>query len=122
MPGLCQYWFGRRKNHLHRQKLCSQVSEKVILPGLGSVVIKYRISCVGESCPKPQLLTLKVFEESEVGSVIEIITDNVSVVETIPAMMEVFGGHYLATTRDEMGWHLYLCKEQQTVSSLGVKQ
>ena len=95
-----------------RQRICSEVAQPVDLPGHGTVEVRCRVACEGEGCPKPQLLTLKALNESPGGTVVEVITDNLSAVETIPSMMDIYGGRHLATTKDEGYWHIYVCREQ----------
>lgn len=95
-----------------RQRICNEVAEQVELPELGIVEVRCRISCEGEGCPKPQLLTLKALNESPGGTVVEVITDNPSAVETIPSMMDIYGGRHLATTREAGHWHIYVLREQ----------
>ncbi len=71
-----------------RQRICTEVSQCVDLPEHGTVKVCCRINCEGEGCPRPQLLTLKALNETPEGSVVEVITDNLSAVETIPSMMD----------------------------------
>lgn len=94
-----------------RQRICTEVAEAVELPGYGQVEVRCRVACQGEGCPKPQLLTLKALNESAEGTVVEVITDNLSAVETIPSMMDIYGGRHLATTREAGHWHIYVRRE-----------
>jgi len=89
----------------------SAVSEKVELPEYGTVEVGYRLVCEGEGCPRPQLRTLKALDENERGVVIEVITDNPSVVETVPSMMDMFDGQHLATVKSEDNWRIYVRRE-----------
>ena len=54
---------------------------------------------------------MKALDEHERGAVIEIISDNPSVVETIPSMMDMFEGKHLATVKNADNWHIYVCRE-----------
>jgi TusA-related sulfurtransferase len=94
-----------------RRQVCISVEEKVDLPGYGVVEVACRLGCEGEGCPRPQLRTLKALDEHERGAVIEIISDNPSVVETIPSMMDMFEGKHLATVKNADNWHIYVCRE-----------
>jgi TusA-related sulfurtransferase len=94
-----------------RRHICNRVTENIELPGLGFVEVGCRLDCAGEGCPRPQLRTLKALDENEKGVVIEIITDNPSVVETIPSMMDMFEGQHLATVRNKDSWHIYVRRE-----------
>ena len=89
----------------------SSISEKVNLPDYGDVMVGCRLSCEGEGCPRPQLRTLKALDEHGSGVVIEIVTDNPSVAETIPSMMDMFEGRHLATIKDKDNWRIYVCRE-----------
>lgn len=94
-----------------RHRISTQTGESVYLPGHGMVQIYCRVACEGEGCPKPQLLTLKALNESPVGSVVEVVTDNLSVVETIPSMMDIYEGVHLGTIRGEENWRIYVRRE-----------
>lgn len=104
----------RRKNvarAVKRHRVSSDVVENVELPGHGVVEVKCRVSCEGEGCPKPQLLTLKALNECPEGAVVEVITDNLSAVETIPSMMDIYEGQHLGTIRNETHWRIYVRRE-----------
>jgi len=94
-----------------RQRVCHEIAENRELPGYGTVAICCRVSCVGEGCPRPQLMTLKALDESRDGAVVEVITDNLSAVETIPSMMDIYGGQHMATLREETCWRIYVRRE-----------
>jgi TusA-related sulfurtransferase len=91
-----------------RERGSGSVSEKIELPGHGEVIVGCRLSCEGEGCPRPQLRALKALDEHERGVVIEIVTDNPSVMETIPSMMDMFEGKHLATLKDKANWRIFL--------------
>jgi TusA-related sulfurtransferase len=95
-----------------RRHTCNRVAEKIELPGYGLVEVGCRLDCAGEGCPRPQLRTLKALDENDKGVVIEITTDNPSVVETVPSMMEMFEGQHLATVRSHDGWQIYVRREE----------
>lgn len=102
--------FRRNKVAEKRNRICGNVMDLVDLPGYGEVVVRCRVACEGEGCPKPQLLTLKALNESREGGVIEVVTDNLSTVETIPSMMNIYEGQHLATIRDADRWRIYVCR------------
>ena len=95
----------------HRRRVCKSIAEEIDLPGCGIVKVGCRLNCQGDGCPRPQLRTLKALDEVDKGSVIEIITDNPSVVETIPSMMDMFEGRHLATLKSKDSWHIYVCRD-----------
>ena len=94
-----------------RCQVCNSVGEKVDLPGYGIMEVGCQLDCEGEGCPRPQLRTLKALNENEKGVVIEVITDNPSVVETIPSMMDMFEGQHLATVKGADNWRIYVRRE-----------
>ncbi len=107
------YLFGLSKNSAvpGRARVCAEVDEQVALPGYGTVRVRCRLTCTGQGCPKPQLLTLKALRENPAGSVVEVITDNLAAVETIPAMMDSYEGRHLATLSDNGCWRIYVRRE-----------
>jgi len=88
-----------------------RINEKVDLPGIGVVEVGCRLACEGQGCPRPQLRTLKALDENANGVVLEITTDNPSVVETIPSMMDMFNGQHLATIKGKDNWRIYVRRE-----------
>jgi TusA-related sulfurtransferase len=94
-----------------RRNSCDRIAEMVDLPGYGTVEIGCRLICEGEGCPRPQLRTLKALDENDNGVVIEVITDNPSVVETVPSMMDMFEGQHLATIKGNNNWRIYVRRE-----------
>ena len=95
-----------------RRRVCMKVAGQVDLPGHGLVEVGCRVACEGEGCPRPQLLTLKALNEGPKGVVIEVITDNLSVVETIPSMMDIYEGRHLGTIRGPNNWCIYVRREE----------
>ncbi|MCL4184232.1 MAG: sulfurtransferase TusA family protein [Burkholderiaceae bacterium] len=81
---------------------------KVDLPGRGEVAVVRSIDCVGEMCPRPQLLTVKVIGEVGEGEVIELLTDNAAAVEGFPALAMKLNCAHLATIREPGYWRMYL--------------
>lgn len=82
----------------------------MLIPGYGEVIVGHVVNAVGDSCPKPQILTLKAVNQVPPGSVVELISDNVTAVETIPAMMEAALGMHLMTMKVDKCWHVFVCK------------
>lgn len=83
---------------------------EVEVPGFGSVVVACTVNCLGDGCPRPQLLTLKALREVADGEIVELISDNLAAVETIPAMMLTEEGTHLKTVRDGLRWKVYVRK------------
>jgi len=93
-----------------RRPAVSTEHHNVELPGLGCVMVSRTIDCIGEGCPRPQLLTLKAFNQIGQGDIVEFISDNPATVETVLDMMFTLPGSHLATVRTEGRWHVYLRK------------
>lgn len=106
-------WFVRRRNRSERRS-ASQATvpepREVTVPGLGLISVARTVNCIGAGCPKPQLLTLKALNLVYEGDTVELISDNVTAVETIPAMMLAAYGRHLATVRDDGCWKVYVRK------------
>lgn len=105
------WWFGRGKKRppasLRREL------RTVMLHGLGKVEVHVTIDCLGAVCPRPQLLTMKAVDQMSDGEVLELLIDNPSSAEAIPAMDMTLGSTHLATVKDEQGWRIYLRKGYQ---------
>jgi|GEM_PF-2945215 len=100
-----------KEAHAHRHSSVTRVNEYVELPGHGLVQIGCRVECESEGCPRPQLLTLKALNEVDRGVVVEVVTDNLSVVETMPSMMDIYEGIHLGTVQRKDNWCIYVCRE-----------
>lgn len=85
-------------------------SFEVDVPGVGLLAVARSVNCVGDGCPKPQLLTLKALNQVQVGDVVELVSDNPTAVETIPAMMMAVYGSHIATIRGDGCWKVYVRK------------
>lgn len=86
-----------------------QASEAV-LPNGTKVAVKQQVNCLGDSCPRPQLLTKKALAAAAQGDVIEVLIDNPTSVEAIPPMMPGLASTHLATVRAERCWRVFVRK------------
>jgi len=85
---------------------------------LGSVILgdgcTYTISRVvdvlGDSCPRPQLMTKKALNEAASGDVIEVKVDNPTSMEAIPTVMAAVNGTYLDTLKANRYWRVFVRK------------
>lgn len=66
----------------------------------------------GQTCLRTNLVTKRVLDAAEAGKVVEIISDNLSSVETIPFMLEGHGCEHLATVHHGDHWRIYARKRQ----------
>lgn len=105
-------WIGKKQRTARRSGMQSTLNEnrEVEIRGLGVMKVARSVNCIGDGCPKPQLLTLKALNQLPEGSVVELISDNPTAVETIPSMMMAAYGSHLATIRDDSYWKVYVRK------------
>ncbi|MEJ2644915.1 MAG: sulfurtransferase TusA family protein [Gammaproteobacteria bacterium] len=82
----------------------------VDVPGVGTLAITRQVNCLGDSCPRPQLLTKKALGQVNDGDVVEVLIDNPSSVEAIPPMMVELQSTHLATIKDPRQWRVYVRK------------
>jgi tRNA 2-thiouridine synthesizing protein A len=78
----------------------------------GAVVrIARRVDCIGDSCPRPQLMTKKAVSEVRPGDVIEVLVDNPSSVEALPPMCDDLAATHLETVKADHCWHVFIRKD-----------
>ncbi|MDH3743093.1 MAG: sulfurtransferase TusA family protein [Hyphomicrobiales bacterium] len=82
----------------------------VVLESAGEVDLKGRIDCLGDSCPRPQLMTKKALTNAESGDVYVVLIDNPSSMEAIPPMMPGLGATHLETVKADRCWQVYVQK------------
>lgn len=103
MSLLARLWQGRRASVVQEARM-------VELPEIGAVEVVRSADCLGAACPRPQLLAMQMVEEARDGEVLELISDNPTSVETIPALVMTLYSQHLATVRDTDGWRIYIRK------------
>lgn len=64
------------------------------------------VDCIGDSCPRPQLMTKSALAKAVSGDVIEIDVDNPTSMEALPAVIAENGGTHLGTTRQPRHWQV----------------
>ena len=69
------------------------------------------VDCIGDSCPRPQLMTKKALGAAASGEVIEVLVDNPSSVEAIPPMMDDLAASHLETIKQDRCWKIYVRKD-----------
>jgi len=69
------------------------------------------VDCIGDSCPRPQLMTKKTIGGIGVGQVIEVLVDNPSSMEALPPMCDELGATHLETVKDARCWKVYIRKD-----------
>lgn len=89
--------------------------EWVELDGYGCLYVAQSLNFVGDTCLRINLLTKRALAEAGDGDVIEIITDNLSSVETIPFMSPNYNGVHLTTCQDAQCWWIYVQKNAAAI-------
>jgi tRNA 2-thiouridine synthesizing protein A len=75
------------------------------------IAVARRVDCLGDSCPRPQLMTKKALREAAAGEVIEVIVDNSSSMEALPPMCAGLGATHLETRKAERCWQVFIRKD-----------
>jgi TusA-related sulfurtransferase len=88
----------------------TRADELVEIPGHGQRKIAIALNFVGDTCLRINLVTKRALAYCMAGDVIEIVTDNLSSVETIPFMSPNYDFIHLATVQEQMCWKIYLGK------------
>jgi tRNA 2-thiouridine synthesizing protein A len=83
----------------------------VEVPGHGAMVADTCVDLTGETCLRTNLVTKRALDGAAAGSVIEIVSDNLSSVETIPYMLAGHGCTHLGTLHLEGTWKIYARKQ-----------
>ncbi len=84
---------------------------EVTLSDGNTYTIARKIDCLGDSCPRPQLMTKKAIREVAIGDVIEVMVDNPSSVEAIPPLLNDLGATHLETVKANRWWEVYVRKD-----------
>lgn len=72
--------------------------------------IAQTVDCIGDSCPRPQLMTKKAVREVHSGDVVEVVLDNPTSVEALPPMCGELTATHLDTVKDARCWKVYIRK------------
>jgi len=77
----------------------------------GTVVkVANRVDCLGDSCPRPQLMTKKALNAAATEDVIEVVIDNPTSMEALPPMCPQLSSTHLETVAVDNGWNVYIQK------------
>lgn len=99
-------FFGKKK----KEAAPAQIREVVLEDGQ-TVTVVQSVDCLGDSCPRPQLMTKKAAKGAALGDVIEIVIDNPSSMEAIPPMCHEIDCTHLATLKGDRCWQVYIRKD-----------
>ena len=80
--------------------------EEVILDTGEAVIAASVVDCIGDNCPRPQILTRKALAGAGAGEVIEVKVDNPTSMEALPPIIEENGGAHLGTFRRARHWQV----------------
>ena len=98
--------FSRKKT----EEKCGDAGEATLSNG-DVVTITTRVDCIGDSCPRPQLMTKKAVGQLGSGEVVEVLVDNPSSVEALPPMCDELNAVHLDTVTAERCWKVYIRKD-----------
>ena len=84
---------------------------KVTLSNGQTYEIAARVDCLGDNCPRPQLMTRKALQAAASDDVIEVLVDNPSSMEAIPPMMPGLNATHLETVKGNRRWEIYVRKD-----------
>jgi len=89
----------------------STAAREVTLSDGTRVMVAQQVDCIGDSCPRPQLMTKKAIASAGSGDVIEVLVDNPSSMEAIPPMLSGLHATHLETRKGDRRWEIYIRKE-----------
>jgi len=84
--------------------------KQVVLPSHGTLWVDETLNFVGDTCLRTNLLTKLVLDKADAGMVIEICSDNLSAVETIPFMLPNCNCELLSTMHQQGQQTIYVRK------------
>ena len=76
-----------------------------------SYCLVQQLDCLGDSCPRPQMMTKKALNNMQTNNVVEITVDNPSSMEAVPAMGPQLGATHLETVTKKNCWKIYMRKD-----------
>lgn len=97
--------FGSKKSEAPTAK------SQATLPDGRTVTVARQVDAIGDSCPRPQLMTKKALGEANTGEVVEVLVDNPTSMEALPPMCAELRCEHLATVNTGRAWHVYLRKQ-----------
>jgi tRNA 2-thiouridine synthesizing protein A len=85
----------------------SDFAEMITLES-GTYVVDRIVNVLGDSCPRPQLMTKKALGIAAPGDVIEVMVDNPTSMEALPPLAPEFNGTHLGTLKGDRCWRVFL--------------
>ena len=99
--------FSRNKD---KTAIPGQAAGGITLSNGETVAISQVIDCLGDSCPRPQLMTKKAMSNAAPGDVLEVRIDNPTSMEAIPPLMPGLDGTHLDTIKSDRYWQVIVRK------------
>lgn len=99
--------FGSKK----KEESAGTSGRQVTLADGVTYTVTKSIDCLGDSCPRPQLMTKKAIEGVAPGELVEVIIDNPPSMEAIPPMCPEIGATHVETRKRDKGWEVYVRKD-----------
>lgn len=94
-----------------KKEAASRPVGEVTLGDGQTYVLASRVDCLGDNCPRPQLMTKKALGTAAASDVIEVKVDNPSSMEAIPPMLPGLSATHLETVKGERCWDIYIRKD-----------
>ena len=100
--------FGKKRQESDTQS--DLASPTVTLKDGSNVQADRTVDCIGDSCPRPQLMTRKALREAAAGEIVVVLIDNPTSLEAIPPMLPDLCAEHLGTVRDVRHWQVVIRK------------
>ena len=96
--------FGKKK------KTSTDEPVAVTLEDGSTVNVNRVVDCIGDSCPRPQLMTKSSMEAAASGTIVAIDVDNSTSMEALPPMAASLDAKHLGTLREARSWRVLMQK------------
>ncbi|AOU97651.1 hypothetical protein BI364_06485 [Acidihalobacter yilgarnensis] len=91
-----------------KQAAASSGAASVALEDGSSVAVDEWVDCLGDSCPRPQLMTKKALGKASSGQVVGVKIDNPTSFEAVLAMLPELNGTLLGSPKGDRGWQVVI--------------
>lgn len=98
--------FGSGKN----KSDANDANATVTLSDGQTISVSTSVDCLGDSCPRPQLMTKKAVSKAGSGDVVSVLVDNPTSMEALPPMCDGMDAVHLETLSDQRGWQVLIRK------------
>lgn len=97
-----------KKNKDNADQANANNGGKVTLENGEALDVSTVVDCIGDSCPRPQLMTKSAIGKANAGDIIEVDVDNPTSMEALPPIIKESGGTHLGTVRQPRHWQVVL--------------